>query len=93
MGQMMDIIIKMSRGKGVVDDSRSVNTIPEIQMVMEGLVYSPCPTTSHSLLKMSMPPFPIPPLVSTFQETNPPHIPFRGVYSYPYIPPLIVSGR
>ena len=94
MAQIMEVIMRLSRGKGVVDDASSVNTIARTQGVTEGSVYNPYNHVGHTTPKVGTPYCPIPPIMNTLSKTclplPPALIPSGWVYTYPYIPPLIV---
>ena len=59
---MMQVIIRLSRDKGVADDISFVNTSTRVQEVTKGLMYHPV-GTPHD---------PIPPMANVMSETYPP---------------------
>ena len=54
MARMMDVIAKISRGKGFIDDFGPVNRIIGLKMFMEGLIYSTCSIIGHPSPKIGM---------------------------------------
>ena len=88
----MEIIMKMSQGKGIVDDAGSINTTSRTQGVTEIPTYTYYHFTGHAMPNTNAFYFLIPPLVSTPQETCPPSVPSRWVHIYPYIPLPMVSS-
>ena len=95
MAQMMESIMRMPRGKRITDGIGLVNTVSRTQRVTEGLMYNLYHLTGHAMLEASTHYYPIPPMVSTLQETCPPPlapIPSRGVYIYPYVPHPVVPS-
>ena len=85
---MMEIIMRMSRGRGIADGIGSMNTIARTQWVTNGLVYNPYHLVEHTMPEASTLHCPIPPMVNILHETRPPlpvPIPFGEVYTYPYI--------
>ena len=95
MAQMMEIIMKMSRGKGIADETGLVSTVARMQGVIEGPVYNPYHPSVHAMPEVSITYYPIIPMVNTLQDTcSPPLTPILsgGLYTYPYIPPLMVPN-
>ena len=92
MAQMMQIIMRMSQEKGVVDDAGSVNTAVRVQGATEGPM---CHPASLAIPEVRTHHCPIPPMVNVVPKIHPPPLalmPFREVYTYPYMPPPIVSS-
>ena len=90
---MMQVIIRMSREKGVVDDADLVNITVRAQGVTEGPM---CHSASLAILEVGTLHYPIPPMVNTIPETCLPlfhaPMPSEGVYTYPYIHPSMVPS-
>ena len=87
--------MRLSQGKGIVDDVGLVNTVARTKGVTEGLVYNLYHPIRHTLPEEGTPHCPIPPMMNTLQETCPPPsapIPSEGVYVYPYIPLLMMPS-
>ena len=61
----MEIIMKLSQGKRIVDDTRSVNTITRTQAVTKDPIYNSYHLAGHVMPDTSIPYYPAPPLVST----------------------------
>ena len=51
----MIIIMRMSQGKGIVDDTGLVNTATRTQEVTKGLTYNPYHPVSHAMPETSTP--------------------------------------
>ena len=77
MAQMMQVIMRLSRGKEVVDDFGSVNIAAKVQGVTEGPMYHPA---SFAMPEVETSHCPIPSMLNTISETCP----------FPYAP--ILSG-
>ena len=89
---MIQVIMRLSQEKGVVDDVGSVNTTIRTQGVTEGPMYHP---TSFAIPKVGTPHCLVPPMVNAVPKTYPPHfspMPSERVYTYPYMPPLMVPS-
>ena len=52
MAQVMQVIMRFFREKGVVDDAGSMNIVARVQEVTEGIVY---PSASLALPEMGIP--------------------------------------
>ena len=89
---MMQVIIRLSQDKGVVDDVGSMNTATRVQGVTDDLVYHP---NNIVMPKVGTLHGQISPMENVMLETYPPpHAPilFGGMYTYPYIHfPIIPS--
>ena len=84
MTQVMQVIIRLFREKGVVDDAGFTSTITRVQEVIEGLAYPP---TNPAMPEMGIPHCLIPPLANAISETYPHPLtpmPSDGVYTYLY---------
>ena len=66
MAWMMDVLIRLSKGKRITNNLGLVNTVVEIQMVTEGLVHSLCPINGYPSPEMNVPLCPAPLLVNAF---------------------------
>ena len=62
--QMMEIIIRMSRWKRIVEDIGLVNKIARMQGITKGPAYNPYHLVEHAMLEASTPYYPIPPMVN-----------------------------
>ena len=85
MAQMMQVIMRLSREKGVVDDAGSVNIAVRTQGVIEGPMYHP---VSFSMREVGTSHCEIPPMVNVVSKTcHPPPfsipIPSEGVSLIP----------
>ena len=92
MAQMMQIIMRIARKKGTVNDANFVNTVARTHQVTEGLVNPP---TNSVNLDVGASHHSIPPLTNVNPKIYPPpptSMPLGGVYTYPYtypyMPPL-----
>ena len=88
---MMQVIMKLSREKKVVDDVDPMNTVFRTLGVTEGLVYH---LTSYARLEVGTLHYSIPPMVNVVPKTclSPTSMPSEGVYIYPYMPSLVVPS-
>ena len=68
MAQVMQVNTRLSRGKGVVNDADSMNTVTRVQEVTKSPTYPP---TSPTMLEVGIPHYPIPPLANAILETYP----------------------
>ena len=66
MAWMMDVLIRLSKGKRITNNLGLVNTVVEIQMVTEGPVHSLCPIIGYPPPEMNVPLCPAPLLVNAF---------------------------
>ena len=92
MAQVMQVIMRLSQEKGVVDDADFVNTITRVQRVIEGPTY---PSASPIMPEVRILHCLVSPLESAILEIYPPHptpMPSEGVYTYPYMPSLVISS-
>ena len=94
MAQMMEVIMRLSRGKGIGDDVGTMNIIARIQGVTKGLVYNSYHPVGNTMPEVGTPHCLIPPMMNILQDTcpfTPAPIPSGGVFPYPYIPPPVVT--
>ena len=92
MAQMMQVIMRLSREKRVVDDAGFVNTTTRVQGGTKGPVYSPA---SLTMPEKGIPHYPIPPMANAIPKTYPllpAPMPSGGVYTYPYMPPPMIPS-
>ena len=92
MDQMMQVIMRLSQEKGVVDYAGSVNTTIRAQRVTKGPMYHPA---NYAMPEVGTSHWQIPPTVNIISETCPPPssptpILSRRVYTYAYMPFLMV---
>ena len=94
MAQTLQVIIRLSREKRVVDDAGSVNTAARMQGITEGFVYNSYNSVGHVMPEMGTPHCSVPLIMNTFPKTCPSSafIPFGRVYTYPYIPLSVVPS-
>ena len=88
----MQVIMRLSRDKGVVDDVDSINITTRVQRVTEGLVYHPA---SIAMPEVGTPHGPIPPMTNVMPKTYPlppALLPSGEVYTYFYIPSLVIPS-
>ena len=88
----MQVIMRLSRDKGLVDDADSINTTTRVQRVTEGPAY---PLARLAMPEVRIPHCLVQPLASTILETYPSPttlMPFGGVYTYPYMPSPVISS-
>ena len=86
----MQMIIRLSRDKGVVDEAGFVNTITRVQGVTKGPAH---PSARPAMPEVGIPYYLVPPLVNAIPKTylSPPApMPSGGVYTYPYMPSLVI---
>ena len=88
---MIQVIMRLSQEKGVVDDVGSVNTTIRTQGVTEGPMYQ---IASFAILEVGTPHCLIPPMVNDVLEIHllPTPMPSRVVHIYPYMPPPVVPS-
>ena len=81
----MQVIMRLSQEKEVVDDAGSVNIVVRAQRVIEGLAYNTYNFVDNAMPEVGTPHCPIPPMVNIIPETcHSPltHMPPREVYTY-----------
>ena len=90
---MMQVIIRLSREKRIVDDAGSVNTVVRTQGVIKGPMYH---LASVAMLGLGIPHYLIPSMANAIPETYyPPSstlMPSEGLYTYPYMPLTVVPS-
>ena len=82
----------MAREKGTVDDTGSVNTVARTQEVKEGLMNPSANFITHDAGTFH---YSIPPLTNVnpkIYPLPPTPMPLRGMYIYPYMPPLVIPN-
>ena len=68
MAQMMEVIIRMAREKGTVDDDGSANTTSTVKGITESLAYPPF---SLAMPEVGISHYPIPLMANAMLETYP----------------------
>ena len=84
MAQVIQVIMRLSREKGVVNDAGFVNIVTRVQGVIEGLAYPPI---RFAMPEVGILRYPVPPLANAIPKIyRHPYspMPFGGVYTYFY---------
>ena len=87
---MMEVIMRLSRGKRVVDDAGLVNMGIRTQGVTEGPVYNPYNPVGHEMLKVGTPHCPIPLIMNTIPEKCPHPTTLMPSKGYTFIPTYLL---
>ena len=86
--------MRLSREKGVTDDTGFVNATIRVRGVTEGPLY---PSVGPVVSETRIPPYLIPPLANAISKTYPllppTPMPYEGVYIYPYVPHSVIPSH